>query len=166
MLVQVSNKRAHFIISRVQPGSLIWVTLVFAPAVLQCRLSFLQVLNYFESEFSSMPGEMTYEPADKSQLIGKAFALDPVWVCLGNRCCPWTTATGSCSGMRCVLAFLCAGTHRRCQSNQKFTKWYFLLCVCTYIFHMCTCTCVHTCMCGGQKSILNGPQDTLHLVFN
>jgi hypothetical protein len=87
MLIQVSNNRAHFIISRVQPGSLIWVTPVFASAVLQCRLSFLQVLNYFESEFSSMPGEMTYESADKSQLIGKASALDPVWVCLGNRRC-------------------------------------------------------------------------------
>lgn len=72
MLIQISNNRAHFIITRVQPGSLIWVTLGSAPAVLHCRLSFLQVLNYFESEFSSMPGEMTYEPADKSQLIGKA----------------------------------------------------------------------------------------------
>lgn len=125
MLVQVSNNRVHFIITRGQPVSMIWVTLdFFFFFYLRCYMEgfhFCRLWTTLNMKFFSFLGEMTYEPADKSQLIGQSpNPCYSTWICLEN----WLPCMNYRYGVIlrenvCVRICLCIWTCLEREANHK-----------------------------------------------
>lgn len=119
--MQVSNNRVHSVITWVQPVNPIWVTLDFFE-MLHHGLSFLQVMNHFETEFFSLLAEMTCESADKSHPIVQSptlgLVLEFAWK-IG--CHVWVIDTGSSSGRVWTCACVCIWTCPGQEVNHKCT---------------------------------------------
>lgn len=136
MLTQVSNNRPHFIITRVQPLSLIWVTLTldfFFCFTWDVTLSAFISTDYWTTlkvNFLACYGKWPMSLQTNPNWLGKAqilaIGLEFAWK-IG--CHVWATDTWSSSGRLCMGGCVCIwtclgqGANPKCTSQTVSSVW-------------------------------------------